>query len=322
MPEEISFAVQATPAESARWVSLAQRVEALGFEALCVADHPGVTASPFVALAAAASQTRSVKLGTAVVNTGVREPFDIASDVASLEILSPGRAFLGLGAGHTPSEWAAVGRPFPSASNRISRLAELVPIVRALLAGEVVDHEGIHFRLHEARLEIAPTRPVPLLIGGNSQALVRLGAAQADVVEIGGLGRTLPDGQFHEIHWTPHQIDEVVATFHAATGSRRPRLGALIQLFAVTDDPHQTAEAFLVSASERLPPMTLPTVDELLDAPYVLIGTVAQIAEKVIAARAHWGFTRYTVRSGSIDAIGEVMEILRSTGDLGPPVVA
>jgi alkanesulfonate monooxygenase SsuD/methylene tetrahydromethanopterin reductase-like flavin-dependent oxidoreductase (luciferase family) len=70
-------------------------------------------------------------------------------------------------------------------------LAELVPIVKSLLAGEVVDHEGDHFRLHEARLEIAPSRRVPLLVGGNSRSLIRLGAAEADVVEVGGLGRTL-----------------------------------------------------------------------------------------------------------------------------------
>jgi alkanesulfonate monooxygenase SsuD/methylene tetrahydromethanopterin reductase-like flavin-dependent oxidoreductase (luciferase family) len=114
MPGKISFAVQAAPTDAGAWVSQARRVEAIGFEVLCAADHPGVTVSPFVALAAVATETRSVGLGTAVVNAGVREPFDIASDVASLDLLSGGRAFLGLGAGHTPSEWSAVGRPYPS----------------------------------------------------------------------------------------------------------------------------------------------------------------------------------------------------------------
>lgn len=108
----------------------------------------------------------------------------------------------------------------------------------------------------------------------------------------------------------------MVTVFQNAAGSRQPRLGALIQLAAVTDDPQQTAEAFLASAGNRLPPDTLPSIEE---APFVLIGTVAQMVEKVLAARARWGFTRYTVRSSSIDAVGEVMAILRRTGDLSDP---
>jgi alkanesulfonate monooxygenase SsuD/methylene tetrahydromethanopterin reductase-like flavin-dependent oxidoreductase (luciferase family) len=177
--------------------------------------------------------------------------------------------------GHTPSEWSAIGRTYPSPSRRISRLAELLPIVRRLIAGEIVDHEGSDFRIHEAHLEMAPARRVPVLIGGNSRALVRLGAAEADVVEIGGLGRTLSDGHFHEIRWSTRQIDEMVATFHEAVGPQRPKLGALVQLVAVTEDAQQTAQAFLASLANRLPANTLPTVDELIDAPFVLIRTVA-----------------------------------------------
>jgi len=319
MSADISFAVQAAPADGEGWVSLARRVESMGFEVLSVSDHPGITASPFVALAAVAPVTRSVVLGTAVLNAGVREPLDVASDVASLELLSGGRTLLGLGAGHTPGEWSAIGRSYPSPSDRIARLAEFVPVVRSLLAGEAVNHEGRFFALREARLELAPARPVPLLIGGNSRALVRLGAAEADVVEIGGLGRTLPDGHFHELRWSEREIDQIVATFHEAAGSRQPRLGALVQFVTVTDDAPRVAEAFLASAAQRQPAATLPSIDEVLGTPFVLIGTVVELAQKLLNLRERWGFTRYTIRAGAIDAVGDVMEALRDTGDLAGP---
>ena len=80
----VSFAVQAAPT-GRDWPEFAARVESLGFEALCLADHPGLTASPFVAAAATATLTKELRIGTGVVNCGVRAPLDIASDAATLD---------------------------------------------------------------------------------------------------------------------------------------------------------------------------------------------------------------------------------------------
>jgi probable F420-dependent oxidoreductase len=275
-----------------------------------------LTVSPFVALAAAAPATSSLRLGTSVVNSGVREPFDIASDAASLDLLSAGRALLGLGAGHTPAEWRAVGKAYPSASERVERLAALIPLVQQLLAGDVVNCDSPQFRLVDARLELAPRRAIPLLIGANSPALVRVGAAHADIVEIGGLGRTLADGHFHEPRWKAAQIDRVVEAFRDAAGARRPRLGALVQFVAVTDRAEAAAARLVASLAEHIPSAALPTADEVLAAPFVLIGTVAEITNQVLEARHRWGLVRYTVRAPAIDDIVEVMTALRSKGQL------
>ncbi|WP_238454015.1 LLM class flavin-dependent oxidoreductase [Micromonospora sp. ATA51] len=99
------FSVQARPADAASWLDLARRLEAAGFDALLAADHPGHGASPFVSLAAAAAVTSTLGLGSYVSNAGVREPILLATDVATLDMVSGGRARLGLGAGHTPAEW-------------------------------------------------------------------------------------------------------------------------------------------------------------------------------------------------------------------------
>jgi probable F420-dependent oxidoreductase len=322
MPGGFSFAVQAVPTTGEEWLAIARDVEARGFTTLCVSDHPGTTLSPFVALGAAAATTTSLRLGTAVVNVGVRHPFDVAADAASLARISPGGVELGVGAGHTPSEWAAIGRDHPPAAERVERLVEAIPIIRRLLAGERVDHEGTHFQLRDARLEFAPSHEVPLLVGGN-RALARATAAQVDAFEFSGLGRTLPDGHFHEPRWSTADIDALVAAFQDGVGSptpqRTPELGALIQMVAVTDDADRVARAFLDDIEARVPPGTaLPTVDDLLAAPFVLIGTVAEIVEQLWAARARWGFTRYTVRAGTLDAMTDVLRVLGEREALAP----
>jgi hypothetical protein len=109
----VSFSVQASPADTDGWLRLAARCEAAGFDALLVADHPGSDASAFVALAAAAAVTSTIGLGSYVSNAAVREPILLATDVATLDVVSNGRARLGIGAGHTPAEWHAIGRQRP-----------------------------------------------------------------------------------------------------------------------------------------------------------------------------------------------------------------
>lgn len=307
--EKVSFAVQASPADAGSWLSLARRVENAGFDTLCIGDHPGTTVSPFVALAAAAPVTSSLRLGTAVLNGGVREPLDIAGDVAALDMVSGGRAVLGLGAGHTPQEWRATGRSYPSPADRIRRLAEMAPLIRQLLAGEVVDHRGECFTLQSAQLEVTPPERVPLLIGGNSRPTVRVGAATADIVEVGGLGRTLADGHFHETRWRPHETDAVVEVVDDGAGSRSPSpvLAALVQMVEVTDDAEGAVDRFRSRLATLQPEKTLPSIDDLLAVPYVLIGTIGEIADQLEAARTRWGFSRFTVREPAMDAVIRVM---------------
>lgn len=305
--EAISFAVQLEGGADG-WLADVERAEAGGFEAACVSDHPGLTVSPFVALAAAAPATSTIALGTAVLNAGVRGPLEIAADVATLDLVSGGRALLGLGAGHTPSEWTAIGLTPPSPQQRVERLGAVLAAVRRLLAGEAVDADGPGFALRGARLAFAPQREIPLLVGGNGAAVVRLGARTADVVEIGGLGRTLPDGHFHEVRWRGDQIDRVVSAFHEAAGGRRPRLGALVQHVAVTDDPEGVAARFVDVAAGHLPADTVPTVADVLAAPFALIGSVPEIVRKLRELRSRWGFDRYTVRAAALDDVVRIRQ--------------
>jgi probable F420-dependent oxidoreductase len=303
----ISFALQAQPSSMTQWTNLAQGAEVAGFEALCVADHPGSTCSPFVALAAAAAVTERITLGTAVVNGGVRQPLDVASDVATLDLLSGGRALFGLGAGHTPAEWEAIGQPYPTPKQRIDRFAEMLATVPALIRGDTVSFDGAHLRLRNAHLAMNAGRRVPLLVGGSNRRLLRLGAEFADVIEFGGSGRTLPDGHYHEARWSEADVTQATDIAREATegASRQPVLGALVQFVELTDSPERALAARLEQAAAVVPPEGLPSVADALLSPFTLMGTVQDIVEKLMAVRNRWAITRYTVRS-----IGPIPEVI------------
>ena len=104
----IRVSVQGQLENTSRWLELAKAAEAGGLDTLYVADHP-TSPAPFVALAAAATVTERIRLGTCVLNAGRWEPLALASEVATLDVLSDGRTLLGIGAGHTPAEWLMAG---------------------------------------------------------------------------------------------------------------------------------------------------------------------------------------------------------------------
>ncbi len=303
----IAVSVQAQPEEAASWRDLARRVDDGGFATLYTADHPGSTASPFVALAAAAAVTERVALGTCVVNAGLWEPIVLASEVATLDLVSGGRALLGLGAGHTPAEWEAVGRTVPSAGARVDRLEQVVDVVSRLLAGAEVTVDGPHVRATAARLE-AP-RPVqdlvPLMVGGAGPRVLALGARRADIVGVTGLGRTQADGHRHAVAWTEADLEASFGALHAActAAGTDPSLEALVQHVEITDDPAAAAARFAEQVGDVDPAA-------LLDLPYVWLGTVEGIAARLRGHRERWGIDRYVVRSPALDVAAEILRIL------------
>jgi probable F420-dependent oxidoreductase len=303
----IRFGVQAGLNSDARtWHELARKVESLGFDALYVADHPGVTASPFAALASAAAVTSTLKLGTYVCNAGVRDPVALAGDAATVDVLSNGRFILGVGAGHTPAEWTMHRREFPSARARVARLAEMVDVVTRLLAGEVVTFDGEYVATDEAFL-LTP-RPVqstiPLLVGGNGTQLLRLAAAHADIISLTGLGRTLEDGHHHTADWSVESIDNRVALVRDGMGEREAVLDAGVQHVEITDDRAGAAERVARAVAGLTP-------TDVLAAPYALIGTVDELVDELAEHRERWGFTSYVVRAQAVDDVASLLDRLR-----------
>ena len=307
MPDmDLRISVQASPADRPSWVQLAREVEQDGLHALYAADHPGTAPSQFVALAAAAAVTERLRLGTCVVNAGVWEPLALASAVATLDVVSGGRAILGVGAGHTPIEWTATGRAYPSAGERVARMIETIEATGALLDGGATSYRGDYVTLVDAVLD-APRpvqRRIPLLIGGNGERVVRFAARHADVVGISGLARTLPDGHRHEVDWHPGAVDRQLALIASESrdAGRRPEIEALVQVVQITDDP--------VVAAERIAPhIPGASATHLLETPFAWIGSEHEIVQR-IRRFVELGVGNYVVRSGALADVRRILEVL------------
>jgi alkanesulfonate monooxygenase SsuD/methylene tetrahydromethanopterin reductase-like flavin-dependent oxidoreductase (luciferase family) len=174
--ELIPFGPYSDPREVMR---VARAAEAAGWEALCVWDHmlmPYGAGDPWVALTAAATVTRRLKLATGVAAFPRYRPHTLARTLAALDQLSEGRVIFGVGAG-VDFDFAPFGEAL-AARDRAAMLDEGLPVVSQLLAGKTVTHHGPHFRLEAVRLVPAATqrpRP-PFWIGGVSPPALRRAA--------------------------------------------------------------------------------------------------------------------------------------------------
>ena len=292
------FSLQAVQAGSrAEWVELARRAEDSGFDLLVTADHLGGSMAPLVALATAAEATRSLRIGTMVLNNDFHHPVLLARDIATLDLLSDGRAEVGLGAGHARPEYNSAGIAFDLPGHRVARLEEAVQVLRRLLDGESVTHHGEHYQLKDARCDPRPVQPhVPLLVGGGGRRVHCIAARHADAVGFTGLGRILEDGQRHEpTGFPPTQVDAQVAAACAASGDRwsHLELQVLVQSVVVTNDASGAVER----VRSRLPNLSF---EEILTTPYLMIGTVDSLVERLVEQRQRWGFSHYTVRSDAL----------------------
>lgn len=157
------------------------RAEELGFDSIWVTDHllrarnmyAQTWLEPITSLMYAAALTRRVLLGPGVLLLPLRHPVMLAKEVATLQSLSGDRFVLGVGTGWYEPEMRAFGG---RKSERGRRTDEVLDLVRRLVAGERVTHEGRFFSLTDLKIEPSP-RPLPIWVGGGSQV------AHADSVE-------------------------------------------------------------------------------------------------------------------------------------------
>jgi probable F420-dependent oxidoreductase len=302
-PRRIRVGLQVYTDDVAELRSLASRAEAIGVDSILLGDHVDEGFAPLPVLAALAEATETIRLGTLVLNNDLHHPVTLAQQATTLDHLSGGRFEIGLGAGHTWQEYEAMGLRFDPPAQRKERLCESIEILRPLLRGEAVTFRGSHWSVHEARVRASQQSPLPLLVAGNGSRLLAHAARHADIIGLSGFGRTLADGQRHEVRWSPERLDAQIAFIRAEAGDRWPdlELNALVQRVDITPDRRAAAEE-LAGRIEGL------TVDDALAAPFVALGTPAQIAEQWTAARERWGITYFAVRS--LEAIEPVMDLL------------
>ena len=199
----VRWARKRQPERISYWVSLAherfppddlvrQAVEAeeAGFDGICCSDHlapwwtaetaPTSSGNAWVWLGAAAQATSRPALGSAVTALVHRyNPVVVAQQVATLEGLAPGRAFLGVGSGEAMNEVPA-GMEWPSTGEQLARTEEALEIVTRLLDGDTVDFDGRFFRARRARLHYLPERRPPVYMSAFHEGAAEVAGRLAD----------------------------------------------------------------------------------------------------------------------------------------------
>jgi probable F420-dependent oxidoreductase len=301
------FGVTASWAPSGEaWATLARRAEALGYDTLVMPDHLGRQLSPAASLAAAAAVTTRLRIGSFVFANDYRHPLILAREAATLDHLSGGRLELGIGAGWQVPDYRQLGMPYDRPGLRIDRMVESLGLVKRLLAGERVTHEGPHYHLGGARLEPRPVQArVPILIGGGGKRVLRIAAREADIVGL------LP--QFN---------DRGRPIFSQASMAETARKVAIIREAAGSTESFErlelnvlVADAGLVGSGTPIPGSALNAVKSVAPrliggSPYVLYGTVSQVRELLLRRREQLGISYYVWRTRLMEPMAPIVESL------------
>jgi F420-dependent oxidoreductase-like protein len=290
-------------------VEQARAAEHAGFGLVTVMDHlyqidgVGPVTDPMLeawsTLAALARETTRVRLGTLVTGVTYRNPALVAKMATTLDVISGGRAILGLGAAWNAVEHDGYGFDFPPVRERMDRLDEALTIIRAMFTQDRPSFEGRHYRVHEVLNvpgPVQPGGPRVLVGGGGEQRTLRIAAKHADMTHWFPLGlevlrrkTELLERYCEEIGRDPATIERTMAAPVMVAGS------------------DAESRAFL----DRLPPDRRP---------HVRIGRPDQMAD-AIQPYVEAGFTGFTFNNTyyrTPEQIGQVGELLRLVAGSGP----
>jgi probable F420-dependent oxidoreductase len=146
-----------------------------GGERFWTAETPWI--DPWVAIPAMAAVTRRLRLYTHVLKLPLRHPLLVAKTVGSAAVLSGNRVGLGVGLSWIPEEASFCGVDY---ATRGARTDEAIAVIRNLLRGGMVEHHGVHYHFDRLQMSPAPTAPVPIYVGGHSEAALRRAARLGD----------------------------------------------------------------------------------------------------------------------------------------------
>jgi F420-dependent oxidoreductase-like protein len=246
-----SFTYPGVPADRLfdRVVEQARAAEQAGFDLITVMDHfyqirgVGPETEPmleaYTTLAGIAAQTSRVKLGTLVTGVTYRNPALLAKQVTTLDVISKGRAILGIGAAWNESEHAGYGIEYPPIGRRMDRLEEAVQIARLMFTEERPSFEGRFYRIDRALNVPRPIQkggPRILIGGGGEKRTLRILAQHGDMG-----------------HWFGAPLEELkrkkaVFEEHCAVVGRNPSdVTILLGIGLILTDDEKRAKAIMES---------------------------------------------------------------------------
>ncbi len=289
-----------------KFVEKCRRVERYGYDTIFAPDHVGAPA-PFPVLVAAAAATERIRVGTLVLNVSFWNPTLLAREIVTTDILTGGRVEVGLGAGHMEWEFDLAGIGWEPFATRANRLAQTI-----MDLGRIFEHQVSALPAGQAprpiqRQGFGGAGP-PLLVGGTGDRILRTAAEHANIIGLAGVYQIpgKPPGTFRL--GTAAEAAERVrfAREHAGERADEVEWQVLIQIVVETDDRSAAAKDVVACLGDTM------TIDEALETPFLLMGTVDEMADQLIRARDRYGFTYLTVHEPYLEALAPVIAHLRT----------
>ena len=223
--------------------------EELGFNGVWPLDHVLVgpdlkdvyswVIEPMTLLGYLAARTSRIRLGTSVIVLGMRNPFVVAKQAATLDLLSNGRFTLGLGAGYSEPEFRNIGASGVW-TTRGKRLDEAIRLFRHLWSGAEAGFEGQFYTYEEGYFGPLPPQGerLPILIGGNSDAAIKRAATLGDV--------------WQSTRLKPDEFALKAEQLRGYANGRRVELGARTSLIGDPDTLLARVKAFRDAGAEHV----------------------------------------------------------------------
>lgn len=313
----MEFMSSVPAADPGRAVQYARQLEDWGFDVIAIADHLTQPLNPlaphagerpyfdsFAVMGAVAVNTQRARLVHLVMNGIWRHPALAAQHAVTIDVLSGGRAELGIGAGWFESECRQFGIAYPPARERVDRLAEALQVARLLLSDGQPSFAGTHFTLDAAVFPNPVQAHLPILTGVGSPRALAAAGRYADIVQV-----TLP--------FTPTGpdisagLDGGVAAYRrrcdtvreaAAAAGREVRLAAATWVFMHDDAETLDAILGMVGAAAGVDVATVRR------SPMLLAGTPAEVADRVGRLEDDFGISRVGVASLVPDGVQHFAE--------------
>jgi probable F420-dependent oxidoreductase len=220
-----------------------------------------------------------------------------------MDVLSDGRADLGIGAGWMKTDYDALGLPYDRAGVRVDRLEEALAIVKGCWAPGAFSYSGEHYTINEYDAIPKPTQqPRPrILVGGGAPRVLRLAGREADVV---GINPNLRAGAITQdaIHTSlADETKQKIEWVQEGAGDRFGDIELQIRYFVctITDDPKKLAEAMA-------PGFNL-TPEDVLGSGVALVGTIEMMIDELQRRRDEWGVSNVVVGDDMIEAFAPVV---------------
>jgi probable F420-dependent oxidoreductase len=311
-PRKFRFGVIAkAPRPGAAFGAYAQRIESLGYSTFFMPDHfVDHPLAPLPGIAYAAACTETLRIGTLVLGNDYKHPVVLATEAATVDVLSDGRLELGLGAGWMTVDYERAGIDLDAPGVRINRLDEALTVVKGLMGPEPFTFHGRHYRIDGLDGEPKPVQQPhpPIIVGGGGPKVLAVAAKHAEIVGINAsLHRGTPEHPETVRSMTAAATDTKLEHLRAAAGDRFADLEiqTLTGFVHVTDDRAGIA-AGMAAAFDVEPEVALET-------PAALVGSVDEMCADLEARRERWQMSYVVVPEEFSDAFAPVVARLAGT---------